>query len=160
MKRLVLVRHGATVWHAENRFAGRTDIALTELDFGAGEGKTAADMRQLFPEARAAFERDPATHFLPEGEAPAHAVQRGMAALSRILAALPDNGRALVVAHSTLLRLLLCHILEVPLSRYRTLFPVLDNITATELGMRSEGFSLLSFNAPLIPAEKGPIPYV
>ncbi len=28
MTRLVLVRHGATVWHAENRYAGSTDIAL------------------------------------------------------------------------------------------------------------------------------------
>ncbi len=26
--RLVLVRHGATVWHAENRYAGSTDVAL------------------------------------------------------------------------------------------------------------------------------------
>jgi probable phosphoglycerate mutase len=26
---LVLVRHGETVWHAENRYAGRSDVALT-----------------------------------------------------------------------------------------------------------------------------------
>ena len=29
MSRIVLVRHGQTVWHAENRYAGRTDVALT-----------------------------------------------------------------------------------------------------------------------------------
>jgi broad specificity phosphatase PhoE len=29
MTRLVLVRHGETVWHAENRYAGRTDVALS-----------------------------------------------------------------------------------------------------------------------------------
>src|SRR4051812_18506300 len=28
--RLLLVRHGETVWHAENRYAGTSDIALTE----------------------------------------------------------------------------------------------------------------------------------
>jgi probable phosphoglycerate mutase len=28
--RLLLVRHGQTVWHAENRYAGISDIALTE----------------------------------------------------------------------------------------------------------------------------------
>jgi broad specificity phosphatase PhoE len=28
---VVLVRHGETVWHAENRYAGRTDVALSEL---------------------------------------------------------------------------------------------------------------------------------
>lgn len=30
MTRLVLVRHGETVWHAENRYAGVSDISLTE----------------------------------------------------------------------------------------------------------------------------------
>ena len=29
MKRLALVRHGETVWHAENRYAGSSDVALT-----------------------------------------------------------------------------------------------------------------------------------
>jgi probable phosphoglycerate mutase len=29
MTRLVLVRHGETVWHAENRYAGISDVALT-----------------------------------------------------------------------------------------------------------------------------------
>ena len=29
MTRLVLVRHGETIWHAENRFAGSSDIPLT-----------------------------------------------------------------------------------------------------------------------------------
>lgn len=29
MSRLVLVRHGETVWHAEHRYAGTTDVALT-----------------------------------------------------------------------------------------------------------------------------------
>lgn len=31
MTRLVLVRHGETVWHAENRYAGSSDIELTDL---------------------------------------------------------------------------------------------------------------------------------
>lgn len=30
MTELVLVRHGETVWHAENRYAGSTDVALTD----------------------------------------------------------------------------------------------------------------------------------
>lgn len=29
MTTLLLARHGETVWHAENRYAGSTDIALT-----------------------------------------------------------------------------------------------------------------------------------
>ncbi|MFE0106888.1 histidine phosphatase family protein [Streptomyces sp. NPDC059009] len=30
MTDFILVRHGETVWHAENRYAGRADVALTE----------------------------------------------------------------------------------------------------------------------------------
>ena len=29
MTRLVLVRHGETIWHAENRYAGSSDIPLS-----------------------------------------------------------------------------------------------------------------------------------
>ncbi len=29
MSRILLVRHGETVWHKENRYAGRSDVALT-----------------------------------------------------------------------------------------------------------------------------------
>lgn len=31
MSRIVLVRHGETIWHAENRYAGSSDIELTHL---------------------------------------------------------------------------------------------------------------------------------
>jgi probable phosphoglycerate mutase len=34
---LLLARHGETTWHAENRYAGSTDVALTELGIAQGE---------------------------------------------------------------------------------------------------------------------------
>jgi broad specificity phosphatase PhoE len=200
MSRLVLVRHGETIWHAENRYAGRTNVALTdkgfaqaeklarwgrgadlnavwssplsraqltalpaaeavglavqtddrliEVDFGRGEGLTDAEMSAAFPEARAAFLRDPAANPLPEGEDAAAAAERGAAALYAIAEA-SAGGRALVVAHNTLLRLVLCKLLGIPLGRYRTTFPKLANGTATEIGITKTGVSLLSFNAPL-----------
>lgn len=42
--RLLLVRHGETEWHAENRYAGVTDVALTPKGVaqGAGLGSWAA----------------------------------------------------------------------------------------------------------------------
>ena len=36
MTYLVLVRHGQTVWHAENRYAGFSDVALTTRGLRAG----------------------------------------------------------------------------------------------------------------------------
>lgn len=34
--RLLLVRHGETEWHAENRYAGVTDVALTPKGVAQG----------------------------------------------------------------------------------------------------------------------------
>ena len=31
MTELLLVRHAETIWHRENRYAGRTDVALTNF---------------------------------------------------------------------------------------------------------------------------------
>jgi len=199
MSRLVLVRHGESVWHAENRFAGRAEIDLTprgieqaellacwaagadlasiwssplrrarmtaeagaratglplriderlvELDFGRAEGLTAAEMKVAFPAERAAFELDPVRNPLPGGEDPELAAERGVAALQEIAAI--SHGRSLVVAHSTLLRLVLCRLLGVSLSQYRALFPHVANGTLTELDLSSERVSLHSFNVPI-----------
>jgi len=194
---LVLVRHGETVWHAENRYAGVSDVALTprgeeqagqlaawarnaglaavwssplsrarrtaeacavdvplevdarlrELDFGEGEGLTSAEMTQRFPEARAAFLDDPAAHPLPGGEDPVAAANRFTECLQEIAANLPD-GRVLVVAHSSAIRLALCRLIGVPLSEYRRLFPRLRNCALTEVRLRDGRVALLQFNTP------------
>lgn len=203
MTRIVLVRHGETVWHSENRYAGSTDVSLTpegmrqaeklamwarhagisavwsstlsrarmtaqpaadalnlplridkrlvELDFGKGEGLTDAEMEAQFPSERAAFKRDPVIDHLPGGEDPMLAAQRATTALVDIAATSPE-GRILVVTHNTLIRLALCAMLEIPLSRYRTVFPQLMNGTLTELSLSVpplRSTALLSFNAPL-----------
>ncbi|MEU6743925.1 histidine phosphatase family protein [Streptosporangium sandarakinum] len=200
MTRLVLARHGETVWHAENRYAGVTDVELTprgheqaerlaawsaaaglaavwtstlsraritaeasaraagveprvdarlrELDFGRGEGLTSAEMHELFPEARAAFEADPAAHPLPGGEDPGRAAARFTAALGDIAAAHPGE-RVLVVAHTTAIRLALCGLIGVPLGSYRRLFPRLDNCAVTELRLDGGQVAILQFNSPI-----------
>lgn len=198
MTDLVLVRHGETVWHAENRYAGLTDIELTprghaqaetlaewaataglagvwasplsraritaeaaakaagvdlridarlrELDFGQADGLTAAEMRERFPEARAAFEADPAANPLPGGEDPRAAAERFAGCLKDIAR---DQGRVLVVAHTTVIRLALCGLIGVPLSEYRRLFPRLDNGAITEIRLTGEQAAILRFNSPI-----------
>lgn len=202
MTYLVLVRHGETVWHAENRYAGSSDVALTprgleqaaqlaawartarlaaimastlsrarvtaaacadvsgcplqvdarlrELDFGAGEGHTAAEMQQRLPEAFAAFRTDPVAHHLPGGEDPAEAAQRFIACLRDVVDQHPD-GRVLVVAHTTVIRLALCHLIGVPLSQYRRLFPFVRNCGLTELRLTDGQTAVLEFNTPIEP---------
>jgi len=198
--RLVLVRHGKTIWHAENRYAGSTDIPLSprgleqaeqlanwassadlaaiwvspllraretvapservtgmtarvdarlrEIHFGQGEGLTNAEIGQSFPKAFAAFQSDPVSHHLPGGEDPREVALRAIDCFKEMETMHP-RGRVLVVTHNTLIRVALCQLLSVPLSRYRTAFPTLANGALSEIRLQDGQFSLLKFNFPL-----------
>lgn len=197
-----LVRHGETIWHAENRYAGSSDVALNdrglaqadhlgrwassasldavvcsslsraiatarpveratsltarvdadlrEIDFGEGEGMNAAEMQEAFPTARADFERSPASSPLPGGEPGAVAAARFRAALDRVIAREQPDATVLVVAHSTIIRVLLCHELGLPLDDYRRRLPRLDNVALTTIRVLADApTALLRLNAPL-----------
>ncbi|MFI5678073.1 histidine phosphatase family protein [Streptomyces cellulosae] len=197
---LLLARHGQTIWHAENRYAGISDVALTdtgraqadalgrwaaahpvdaiwtsplsraiatadpacralgltphrepalrECDFGVLEGRTLAEFAAEDPAAADAFVADPVAHPFPGAEDPLAAAARGADALRRIAAAHPGE-RVLVVAHNSLLRLVLCSLLSIPAREYRRVFPRLRNAAISELRMNSDGFAaLLSLNVP------------
>ncbi|MFJ7147687.1 histidine phosphatase family protein [Streptomyces sp. NPDC100445] len=196
---LLLCRHGETVWHAENRYAGVSDVALTgtgraqaealgrwaaahpvdavwtsplsratatadpacrtlgvtphrepdlgECDFGVVEGRTLAEFAAEDPRAAEAFRRDPVAHPFPGAEDPRAAAGRGTAALRRAAAAHP-GGRVLVVAHNTLLRLVLCSLLGIPLGEYRRVFPRLRNAAVSEIHVDGDRTALLSLNVP------------
>lgn len=202
-----LLRHGETEWHAESRYAGVSDVALTErgreqgrelagwaagagiglvvtsdlsraiqtgepiasaagvplvveaglreVDFGRGEGRTREEMRELFPAALEAFLAAPATSPLPGAEVGTAAAARGLTTLAGLCGR--TDGALVVVAHSTLIRLLLCQLLGLPLDDYRRRFPRMANTTLTtvlvpvtsdpaELAGAGE---LLCFNAPI-----------
>lgn len=200
--RLFLVRHGETVWHGENRYAGgMSDIDLTEkgleqarrlaawaarqgtfdaivsspvrravetitptaqglgmsvrvvedlreVDFGMAEGRTTAELRDLDAAMVQRFQADPAAHPFPGSEEPAAAAHRAATALRQIAADHP-GGRVLVMAHNTILRLALCELLELPVSRYRQLFPQMHNAAITVIELPTDGHSpasLLSLN--------------
>lgn len=199
MTDFVLVRHGETVWSSEQRYAGGTDVALSdagreqagrltgwvaqaglaevwsssliraretaaiairdttlslrvdprlaELDFGEAEGLTVEQMRDRFPDRRFAFERDPASYHLPGSESPQQALGRALDCLQEI-AAVNGEGRVLVVIHTTLIRLLVCHLLGVPLKNYRRRLPTVSYATLTELRLQDGEAAMLTFNAP------------
>ncbi|MFE2974734.1 histidine phosphatase family protein [Streptomyces sp. NPDC059258] len=64
--RLLLVRHGETEWHAENRYAGVTDVALTPrgmaqgADLGAWAARSDVDAVACSPLSRARLTASPA----------------------------------------------------------------------------------------------------
>ena len=200
MTRLVLVRHGETIWHVENRYAGSTDIPLSEggldqarrlakwaagadlaaiwvsplrraretaassetatdirahvdsrlreIDFGRGEGLTNMEIRRSLPEAFAAYQADPASHPLPGGEEPQAVVQRAIECFNEI-ERVHSHERVLIVTHNTLIRVALCELLGIPLSRYRTVFPSIDNGALSEIRLHQGRTALLKFNVPL-----------
>lgn len=196
-----LTRHGETTWHAENRYAGSSDVPLTargreqgdalarwaagaaidvvatsdlsravetgdaaakmlgvdvvidarlrEVDFGRGEGRTRAEMAELFPEQLAAFVAAPASSPLPGAESGTAAVARGLDALADLIRVAGPDGGVLVVAHSTLIRLVLCRVLGLPLDDYRRRFPGLANtaVTTVELPPAAEAAALVGAGA-------------
>ncbi|GAB3991186.1 histidine phosphatase family protein [Nocardioides marmoraquaticus] len=209
---MFLVRHGETVWHAENRYAGaESDVDLTdrghdqadalarwaagagldhlvvspvrraretaapveavtglvahvahdlrEVGFGEAEGRSAAELEHLDPEALARFRDDPAAHPFPGAEPPADAAARGAACLHRIAAERPGR-RVLVVAHNTLLRLALCDLLGLRVGDYRRTFPRLENAALCEVRIdpTTRSTALVRLNAPPQPAPDVPTP--
>jgi probable phosphoglycerate mutase len=127
----------------------RVDERLVELDFGAAEGLTAAEMRERFPRERAAFEADPYANPLPGGESPAAALARGRAALADICDG-ASGDRVLVVAHGTFLRIVVCDLLGIPLRAFRTALPVIRNATGAVLRRDRLGqWGLVAWNPPL-----------
>lgn len=207
---LHLIRHGETEWHAENRYAGRSDIRLTgrgvrqaavlaasasrlnlglvasshlrraietaaplaaaaavphrvdarfaEVDFGRGEGLTRDEMRTRFPDDLDAFLARPASHPLPGGEPGVAAAERAFAGLAALVAEhREDAGAIALVAHTTLIRLMLCTFLRLPLDEYRRRFPEVGNVSVTTVRVDRTPVAaemiasagLIAFNMPL-----------
>lgn len=128
------------------RLTGLTPIVeqrLRELDFGIAEGRTLADVRAEDPGVVERFEADPVEHHFPGGEHPQAAVARAIAALREL-----NGDRTLVVAHNTLIRLITCAVLGIPLREYRRRLPVLGNVATVTLRM-ADPVALLAYNVPV-----------
>lgn len=148
---LIRARATAAPVAAATGLVPAVDARLRELDFGSAEGRTLDEVRAVDPQVAARFVADPVEHHFPGGERPDDAVHRALAALTELVAADP-GGRLLVVAHSTLIRLLTCAVLGVPLREYRRRLPALAPAATTTLrfGARpDEPVALLAYNVPV-----------
>jgi probable phosphoglycerate mutase len=59
------------------------------------------------------------------------------------------RGRVLAVTHNTLIRIALCQLLGVPLSKYRTVFATIANGALSEIRLQNGQVALMKFNAPV-----------
>lgn len=91
---------------------------LEELDCGDWEGLTFAEIRARWPDHYARRGEDPALP-PPNGEDPAEAARRGIAALTEVLSR--TGGDLAVVSHSGLNRAMLCALTGRPMAEMRAL---------------------------------------
>lgn len=124
----------------------RTDERLRELDFGSAEGLSLTD---LDPEVARSFREDPVAHHFPGGEDPRVGARRVTEWVHEVAEA-HRGARVLVVAHNTLIRLLMCHVMGIPLSEYRRRLPGVDPTGLTRLRVEEGRVGLEAYNVPVL----------
>jgi broad specificity phosphatase PhoE len=121
------------------------DARLREVDFGSAEGQRLAEMP---PAVAAAFESDPVRDYVPGGEDPAEAADRVTEVFGEI-----EGGKVLVVAHNTLIRLLVCRVLGLRLNDYRRLLPALGPAALVRFRSQDGTVGLEAYNLPAVRME-------
>ncbi|PSL02837.1 putative phosphoglycerate mutase [Haloactinopolyspora alba] len=137
--------------------AVHTDARLREVDYGEAEGRTLAEMRVTHPRSVELFEHDAAAHHLPGGEHPEDAADRACTAL-REIAGRHSGENVLVVAHNTLIRLVVCAYVGIPLGMYRVALRAVTPTATTQLSFRPDGAVTLDHynQKPSTPQEEIP----
>ncbi|OGW31906.1 MAG: hypothetical protein A2X59_01790 [Nitrospirae bacterium GWC2_42_7] len=87
---------------------------LRERHFGIWEGMSFLEIREKYPETFNAWAEDPLLYSPPEGESTIEVRDRVINVLDSILSRHPDEHIA-VVAHGGVNRIILCHVLGIPL---------------------------------------------
>ena len=93
------------------------DARLMEMHFGDWEGRTAAELMQTDANALTRFWNDPLHNTPPGGEPLVQFQTRVLDAWNDIVTEYPAQ-RVLIVTHGGVIRVLLCHVFEVPMSRW------------------------------------------
>lgn len=97
-----------------------TDPGLMEIAHGTWEGLLASEIRERDGERLQAWRDAPHEVLMPEGESLQHVFDRAWPALVRASEDLGNDDTLLVVAHDAVNRVILCHVLGIPLARLWT----------------------------------------
>ena len=93
------------------------DPGLMEIAHGTWEGLLASEIRERDGERLQAWRDAPHEVLMPEGESLQHVFERAWPAFVRATEGLGSDDTLLVVAHDAVNRVLLCHVLGIPLAR-------------------------------------------
>ncbi|MFB3921344.1 MAG: histidine phosphatase family protein [Terriglobia bacterium] len=122
------------------------DDRLTELDYGAWEGKTFAEIMAQEGDAFRAWDADPGNVPPRGGESGAQALRRVAPFLDEITARHSgEHEHVIVVCHRTICRLVVCHVLRLSPSEYRRRLSM-DNAALNIIESTEHGWRLILFN--------------
>jgi len=117
-----------------------------EIGFGEWEGRTSEELMQSAPDCLDLFWRDPARYTPPGGEALAVFAARVTASWGDTLARHADK-KILLVAHGGVNRVILCHVLHIPLQNmFRLQVPFAGMSRIRILGSGAEALPQLVFH--------------
>jgi len=117
-----------------------------EIGFGEWEGRTSEELMQSAPDCLDLFWRDPARYTPPGGEALAVFAARVTASWGDTLARHADK-KILLVAHGGVNRVILCHVLQIPLQNmFRLQVPFAGMSRIRILGSGAEALPQLVFH--------------
>lgn len=115
--------------------------ALREIDVGTWQGKTAEELQALYPRHYKTWKEDIGSAHPDGGESVAEVQKRALSCVKRI--AKRHSGQTVVVGtHGVVLRSLICHALNLPLSEMKTL-PYVTNASITVMTCDGERLKLL-----------------
>jgi broad specificity phosphatase PhoE len=108
----------ATIVGGPHRLTPVPADGLREIDHGRWEGLRREDVRQMYPEEYAAWERDPVNVAPQGGETGHHVLERALPVMNDIIVRHAGQS-VLVVAHKATNRLLIAHWIGIDLRGYR-----------------------------------------
>jgi probable phosphoglycerate mutase len=110
-------RHTAELALGERDLPLTLDPGLMEIAHGTWEGLLASEIHERDADRLRAWRDTPHEVQMPEGESLQHVLHRAWPAFGRAAAGLGDHDTLLIVAHDAVNRVLLCHVLGIPLAR-------------------------------------------
>ena len=116
---------------------------LHEINFGKAEGLTFKEISQRYPELIKAWPTRDLTFKYPDGESVGDLNNRVTRFLDRLEKHAPEE-TILIVAHSGVLRLLICHLLKLELWRWRQLRTDLASLSIVETYPQAAILNLLN----------------
>jgi probable phosphomutase (TIGR03848 family) len=120
----------------------QTHPGLLEMDYGEWQGLTIKQMsrRKLFKTVQAA----PSQVRIPGGESFSEVQQRAVSAVAQITAALAEKEIAVCFSHADVIKLIVAHILQMPLDAFQRL--ALGTASITTLVFEEQKTYLINYN--------------